>query len=466
MRQSSQVAAASWLGWEGHPLYPPLDGGDLYGVPYGPALFHVTGLFLWLFGPSIAASKIGGVLAFAAAHVLSYLTIRRTGAGLVEALAITGTQCVLLAAFTEQAYVWGVRSDAFLFLIAQTALLVAIARPSVMTAVMLGFLGGIAVNLRADGGPYVFPAFVYCLARSQSIARGGRLAAAAILAGLVGLTLPFLPQDASVVEYIHYFQVFSHNQLERWLLERSVVFTVMCLAPLGWLYTSLAPPLPTSYWMFLATTVACMALTWIPASEAGADPHHLLPYLPSLCWAFATMRQAAVRNVREMRARVICDRISLGLIAALLFGYGPVVGIAWGRTVHTFAEAAVVNEGVAEIDQTLSANPGLRVAVGPGLSSFFAEGLEAIPVFRGNPLPIDTSAWMNLRMNGVNDQAVLNLIKKCAVDIWLIPNWKPFSDYYNYTEEVYPKVVIDAFHKSFELRASGKVFDQWWCITQ
>ena len=168
-------------------------------------------------------------------------------------------------------------------------------------------------------------------------------------------------------------------------------------------------------------------------------------------------------GARDACAKFICDRISLGLIAALLFGYGPVVGIAWRPRAHV-RQRGGRQWGVAEIDQTLSANPGLRVAVGPGLSSFFAQGLEVIPVFRGNPLPIDTSAWMNLRMNGVNDQAVLNLIKKCPVDIWLIPNWKPFSDYYNYTEEVYPKAVIDAFHESLELRASGKVFDQWWCF--
>ncbi|HYP37753.1 MAG TPA: hypothetical protein VEQ62_15570, partial [Stellaceae bacterium] len=31
------VAAASWLGWEGYPLYPRLDTGDVYGAQYGPA---------------------------------------------------------------------------------------------------------------------------------------------------------------------------------------------------------------------------------------------------------------------------------------------------------------------------------------------------------------------------------------------------------------------------------------------
>jgi hypothetical protein len=48
----ANVAAVSWLGWEGYPLYPRLDVGDVYGVAYGPALYQATGFFLWLFGPS------------------------------------------------------------------------------------------------------------------------------------------------------------------------------------------------------------------------------------------------------------------------------------------------------------------------------------------------------------------------------------------------------------------------------
>ena len=42
----AMTAAVSWLGWEGYPLYPRLDRGDVYGLPYGPALFQVTG-FVW-----------------------------------------------------------------------------------------------------------------------------------------------------------------------------------------------------------------------------------------------------------------------------------------------------------------------------------------------------------------------------------------------------------------------------------
>jgi len=102
-------AAVSWLGWEGYPLYPRLDIGDVYGLQYGPAFYQVTGFFLWLLGPSTAASKIPGLIAFTLSQVLSFVTLRRMGAGAAEALAITGMQCLVLFGFTDQGYVSGVR---------------------------------------------------------------------------------------------------------------------------------------------------------------------------------------------------------------------------------------------------------------------------------------------------------------------------------------------------------------------
>ncbi len=37
----ANTAAVSWLGWEGYPLYPRLDGGDVYGLQYGSALYQL-----------------------------------------------------------------------------------------------------------------------------------------------------------------------------------------------------------------------------------------------------------------------------------------------------------------------------------------------------------------------------------------------------------------------------------------
>jgi hypothetical protein len=57
-----------------------------------------------------------GLIAFALSQVMSFVTLRRSGAGVAEALTMTGVQCLVLAGFTDQGFVSGVRSDDSYFL--------------------------------------------------------------------------------------------------------------------------------------------------------------------------------------------------------------------------------------------------------------------------------------------------------------------------------------------------------------
>ena len=171
-RAEANTAAVSWLGWEGYPLYPRLDGGDVYGLQYGSALYQVNRVRSLAARAMDGALKILGLTAFALSQILSFVTLRRTGAGVAEALTMTGVQCVVLAGFTDQAYASGMRSDALLLLAAQTAVLVAPAAPTVVTAGVLGLLGGICVSLKIHGALFILPAFVYQLGQSPSERNG------------------------------------------------------------------------------------------------------------------------------------------------------------------------------------------------------------------------------------------------------------------------------------------------------
>ena len=460
----ANVAAVSWLGWEGYPLYPRLDVGDVYGVAYGPALYQINGFFLWLFGPSIVASKILGLTAFTLSQVLSFVTVRRTGAGVAEALTMTAVQCVVLAGFTDQAYVSGVRSDALLSLTAQTAVLAATFAPTLLTAAALGLLGGICADLKLHGGLYILPAFVYCLGRSSGIAAGLRLTFVAGAAGAIAFAAPFGPKNVSLLEYYHYFQVVRHRQWQRWLFEQNIVFEVMCLAPLLSIYALFKPKLPRAFIWAAVALVLCMTVMTIPAAENGAGPHHLLPFLPSVVWAFVVLRRAAVVNPRDLRARGRYEGLTLGLLAALLFGYGPIVIASWRTALHRIADTPADREAAAEIDKALDDNPGLRIAVGPGTASFDAEGLRVIPVFRGNPLPIDPTAWMTSEADGVSDEVVKRAITECRVDLWLLPSSGPLMVMSHLDgRNIFSAEVLADFYATYTRQASGRVFDQWRC---
>jgi hypothetical protein len=459
------VAAVSWLGWEGYPLYPRLDTGDAYGVPYGPALFQLTGLFLWLFGPSIGASKILGLSAFALSQVLSFATLRRVGAGRAEALTMTGVQCLVLAGFTDQGYVSGVRSDALLFLAAQTSVLVATFAPTMLTAGGLGLLGGICVNLKIHGALYILPALVNHLGRSSHTLVGLRLTCVAGLAAAVALAVPFVANNVSFFEYYHYFQVLKHTPWDRWLFEQNIVFEGMCLLPLLSIYVLFTPKLPHTFIWFMVVLVLCMTIVTFPAAEVGAGPYHLLPFLPSLVWGFVVMRREVSSSLRDLRARGRYEGLSLGLIVALLFGFGPIVITSWGTVLRKFADTPLVGEGAAEIDRALDNNPGLKVAVGPGAgAASFAENLRVIPVFRGNPLPIDSSSWITFEPNGISDEILRRAVTECRVDLWLLPSGAPFVTVSHLDgKNIYSAEVFADFNATYRKQISGRIFDQWRC---
>jgi hypothetical protein len=458
------VAATSWLGWEGNPLYPRLDGGDVYGAQYGAALFQVTGFFLWLLGPSIGASKIPGFAAFALSQVLSFATLRRAGAGGGEALALTAVQCVVLAGFTDQGFVSGVRSDALLFLAAQAAVLAGTSAPTLQKAAWLGLIGGLAANLKIHGALYVLPTFVYLLSRSTGAAAALRLTAVAGLAGIVALAVPFTPSNVSLLEYYHLFRTLSHTPWDRWLFEQNAVFAGMCLAPLFLMYLIFTPKLSHVIYWFVGALTSCMAIVSIPAAERGAGPYHLLPFLPSIMWGFFMIRREVAAELRDPRARGRFEGLLVGLIIALLFGYGPIVISSWSTLLRIFAQTPLVSEALAEIDKTLTDNPSLKIAVGPGAESFDAQSLRVIPVFRGNPLPIDSGSWMAFELVGVNDEVIRRAIRECRIDVWLLPLGAPFVTISHLDgRNIYSAEMLADFYATYVKQVSGRVFDQWRC---
>jgi hypothetical protein len=203
----------------------------------------------------------------------------------------------------------------------------------------------------------------------------------------------------------------------------------------------------------------------IPAAENGAGPHHLLPFLPSVVWAFVIMRAAAAANLPDRRASGRYEGVTLGLLAALLFGYGPIVITSWRTALHRIAETPAIREAAAEIDKALADNPGLRIAVGPGTTPYDAEGLRVIPVFHGNPLPLDSTAWMTSEADGVSNEVVKRAISECRVDIWLLPSSAPLEVISHLDgKNIFSPEVLADFNATYTRQASGRVFDQWRCM--
>jgi hypothetical protein len=99
-----------------------------------------------------------------------------------------------------------------------------------------------------------------------------------------------------------------------------------------------------------------------------------------------------------------------------------------------------------------------------GLAAFDPELLRVIPVFRGNPLPVDPAVWMNFQEEGVSDDLIRRAITECRVDLWVLPAGAPFvtTSHYNGQNMFLPQVLAD-FHATYVKERSGRIFDQWRC---
>lgn len=453
--------AVSWLGWNGSPLYPSPETGDIYGLQYGPLFYQANGFFLWLFGPSIPASKIMGIVAFIAAPVLSLFSLRRAGSTLTETLFLTGAQLIVQAGFDDQGYVFGARPDIFMLLIGQAAVFASLLQPTVWTAALFGVLGGSVMDLKLHGALYVAPSFVFFLCKATGPRAILGLLATVSIIGCIILVLPFLPKNASFQEYVHYFRILTNNPISRWIFEQNVVLAATLLSPLLWLAALFRLKLPDGFGWFLAALISCIAITSIVASEVGAGPHHLLPFLPTVAWAFFVMRRAASADCVERSNGLSIDGVSAGLICALLLGYGPIVAISWDRMLEDYRGAPYLREGIAEIEGVLHEYPGLKIAVGPGDAPVDVQRLRVIPVFRGNPLPIDSSSWGTFGPDGVSDVGVRKAVTECRVDLWLLPRDSPFFE--GSDPNIFSPAVLADFHATYEKVSSGQIFDQWKC---
>ena len=262
---------------------------------------------------------------------------------------------------------------------------------------------------------------------------------------------PFIPNNVSIIEYYRYFQVLQHHSSNKWLFAQNVVFTGMCVVPLFLMYTFFTPRLPRAFNWFATTLVLCMTMVTFLAAISGAGPHHLLPFLPAVVWGFAVMHREVSLSLRDLRARGRYEGLWLGVIAAFLFGYGPIAITSWGTVLNRFADTPFVTQGIVEINRALDKNPGLTVAVGPGGGSFDAHRLRVLPVFRGNPLPIDSTAWLDLEADGISNKVIRRAIQECRVDLWLLPSNAPFVTISHYHGgNIYSKEVLADFHATYE----------------
>ena len=271
------------------------------------------------------------------------------------------------------------------------------------------------------------PLAVLLLGRAAPRARL-TLAAMGLGAGIVIFALPFTGAGVKLPDYLSILGISSHRPLSFWLLQQNIVLALLALAPLAWLYRLRRTVLPEGFTPFLEATLMCMALVLVPASYDGGGAHHFLPFLPSLCWAFLILLHS-FENDPDMKPRL--QDALLTITAALVVGYGPIALQSWDGIARTYGRAHRRAGPPPKSPPQWPPIPGETAAVGPD-ADFEAGSMRVLPVFAGNPLPIDMVTWTEYQAAGRSDAILRAIFRECRADIWLLQHGRPLevSGYY------------------------------------
>jgi hypothetical protein len=442
------VACIAWLFRRGQPIYHALDAAERYSHMYGPLAFIIPGGFLALVGPSIAASKAVGALAGLLSIAAVYALVRSDRGGQRDAyphaIVLTGLFAVVCL-MDRNASFW-IRPDSFSLLFASLSLLAAaVVKRGWLAAVAVGLCAGALLNLKLTGPLYALPACGMLIARfgiAPAIAAAATTAIAAVV--------PFVAfGNVSIENYLVWVRTSAANGLVLSIFRHNLEWALFLLLPL-------VPAALARRWFSLGVIVGIVGVA-IAASKPGAGPYHLLPFWPAIIYAIALTGRNGAATATARAAFVIA--------AVLVASLQQIYFVAITRS--SDADAAV-----DDLTRIVRANPNRSVAMGYANAGERSTFVRPLLVFGGQPYPIDAPAVQEYEMSRLDiPPATLDTLRRCEVDIWLIPkDATPFDGPNKYPSmdlaPLFPESFKHAFVNAYTRDADAggtPTFDVWRC---
>lgn len=387
-----QIAAVAWLHHTGAPIYPALDGAQVYaGGPYGAGTILLVAAAFALGGPSLIAAKLASAFALAVALASMVLALRREAPGRSgrEVMEFLG-----LIALPYGAAFWLRADPSLLAVAALAALSVCSARRVLATAGCALCLGAI-LWLKVHGALYLFPTFVVLAWRHGRLAFLG--------AGITGVGLglaQFLPWIGHGENFLALLRLYGTNRLDPSAILPLWQWAALWSAPL-WLLL-LGGSGRQAVWRDVQLRWPVLALAGVllvvglMAARPGLGYWHFLPLAPAI-----VVLAARVRAVAGLGAFGRAAYAAWWLTVALL------VFTRHDDVIIRLAQDEAAQES-REIDAVRKDHPGRVVlmglgsdANGPGYRRTFQ---RAHLVIQGEPYPYDPVVMMDYRFLGAPDE--------------------------------------------------------------
>jgi hypothetical protein len=444
------VASIGWLGTHGQSIYPDWVKEDVYGVQYGPVLYLINGLVLAL-SPTLAASKLAGVLCLIAAFCLTSIVIKKLTNNTLATFFVLSSFVMLCVPFGPYPY-WN-RAEPILMFISAFSLLIAFELPPLAAATVIGVLAGLATGLKLHGLIYVAPTAVVAFARAESQRERIAVAIVGVACAIVVVFLPFFSKQASVEGYLRYLIISTHHGMSPFLILQNLQFALLLVIPIIALWFWRRPALnPPELWM-LAVLGTSIAITVVIAGKPGAGPHHLLPFVPLCLYAIIISVGAPTA---ESRAGAI-----MFIFVLLVFGPDYIVNTRYTKSL--FLNSRAERDKIAELGTYLKAFPEAQIGVSD--DEHYSDTFYRIfSVLDGRPLHVDFAAWMDLQYGGVPEKHIIRFLKGCEVPIWILPLGTPFSKISWYTNL---PMLSEDFRRTFSTNYReieiGQAWQVWGC---
>jgi hypothetical protein len=399
-----------------------------------------------LLGPSLASSKIAGVLAALLSVILIVVACRRSGSSVSKGLiGLVGGYLVF-----RTASFW-VRPEPLL-LVAAAAALAAIDAPRQLPVFVAGLALGLATATKVTAPVYVVPAFAMLW-----YDRGWKPILVAVIVGAGVFALPFALTVIRVEDYLYWTASAVRHGL-RWRSVPSAfewALVISALPGLGLWVAVRTGGLKDRRDLGRAAFVACVVGFAMLAAKRGTGAHHFLPFIPTLAYLESSKIGEGVGSWFGLQRRLTVALVLATAIGAVL------EQMEWTPVVARAADPKVVAE-LQEMERRY--NGPLAVGYSPAYRLSF---LRPLPVFAGQPYQLDAVAIMDMKASGDSmPPAVLSSVQTCRMNVWLIPSGgEPFdlASAYDSRVPVFGRDFIDAFERNYRLIEHGRYFDVWVC---
>ncbi len=432
------VTAVSWAIVQGQPAYPDPDGPAMYGLPYGPMLFLANGLTMRVLGPGLASSKVAGCAAALASLLLVAIALRR--APVPDRRAALALMPLLYLTFGAASF-W-VRAEPLLLLCAAASVL-SVTVPALPAVVVAGVSLGLATNLKVSAPIYLIPALALLWRRHGLPAVVGVVAISAVIAAA-----PFLVSGTfSPSTYLYWLGSAASEGVRiqgiPGALERAAFLSMPLLMAAG---DRRCDKELSGMTLFRVTLVASMLLSLPAAIKHGTGPYHFLPFVPSVVYAGRLRTWLLIRPSAMIAACVTIAFVALSMWVP------PVTALPGRQIVEELRHLERLHAGTSAMGYSAAYRP-----------SFF----RPVLVFDGQPYVLDSASVMDWHWRGRPfPPAVIDGLRKCAVQTWMLPRGAPpfqLPNAYPVAGDIFPEEFRRAFQENYVLETRGQWFDVWRC---